>query len=435
MAGKTKKFLVNTAVLTASSLTVSTAAMAFNAYISQKIGAETMGVFQLIMSAYAFAVTLAVSGIGLASSRLAAEELALGHEKGVKRAVGFCLLYAAAFGTVAALLLFSYSTTIGAHWLHNKLTVLPLRLLAVSLPFISMSAVLTGYFNAARKAVKTASANIFEQAVRITAIIYLFTAVLPGGIENACYAIVLGGMIAEILSFAYSYSLYIYDKKKYTNKLTGANIAGRLLEIALPVALSSYIRSFLGTVQQIMTPIFLEKSGASCKTSLSAYGAIRGMVMPAVMFPATFLYSFSSLLVPEIAQLHITGNPKRIKFIINKIFKWTLVFSLLTWLILFVFSNRIGLLLYKSQDAASYIKIFSFIAPVIYFDLIADGMLKGLNRQADVVKINILETAVTITLTWLLLPLYGVYGYIAVIFAGEALNTCLSLRKLKSVIR
>jgi stage V sporulation protein B len=184
-----------------------------------------------------------------------------------------------------------------------------------------------------------------------------------------------------------------------------------------------------------MTPIFLEKSGASCKASLSAYGVIRGMVMPAVMFPAAFLYSFSSLLVPEIAQLHITGNPKRIRFIINKIFKWTLVFSLLTWLLLFVFSNQIGMLLYKNQDAAAYIKIFSFIAPVIYFDLIADGMLKGLNQQADVVKINIVETIITITLTWLLLPLYGVYGYIAVIFVGELLNTCLSLRKLKSVIR
>lgn len=50
--------------------------MFFNVYISNKIGAEAVGVYQLIMSVYLFAITLANSGIHLATTRIVSEQQA-----------------------------------------------------------------------------------------------------------------------------------------------------------------------------------------------------------------------------------------------------------------------------------------------------------------------------------------------------------------------
>lgn len=51
--------------------------MFFNVYISNKIGAQAIGVYQLIMSVYLFAITLANSGIHLAVTRIVSEQQAV----------------------------------------------------------------------------------------------------------------------------------------------------------------------------------------------------------------------------------------------------------------------------------------------------------------------------------------------------------------------
>ena len=48
-------------------------AVAFNVYISNKIGAVAMGLFSLISTVYGFGITFATSGINLATTRLVAQ--------------------------------------------------------------------------------------------------------------------------------------------------------------------------------------------------------------------------------------------------------------------------------------------------------------------------------------------------------------------------
>lgn len=71
-----KKFLINGLVLTFTSLIMRSIAMIFNIYISNKIGAEAVGLFSLVMSIYLFFVTIATSGLNLACTYLVAEQFA-----------------------------------------------------------------------------------------------------------------------------------------------------------------------------------------------------------------------------------------------------------------------------------------------------------------------------------------------------------------------
>ena len=148
--------------------------------------------------------------------------------------------------------------------------------------------------------------------------------------ESACLAVILGGVISEIFSFLLQYFLYRIEKLHCPEKKTTAaergEIQKKLLHISLPVAFSAYVRSGLVTIQHILVPKGLEKSGASRKSSLAAYGTIHSMVFPLIFFPSAILYSFASLLVPEVAEARAVNDDKRIAKIINSVFGTSLFF-------------------------------------------------------------------------------------------------------------
>ena len=78
---KLKIFLINGIVLTATSFLLQTISLFFNVYISNKIGPESVGVFQLLMSIYTFFITFALSGINLSCMRFISEEIAKGFAR------------------------------------------------------------------------------------------------------------------------------------------------------------------------------------------------------------------------------------------------------------------------------------------------------------------------------------------------------------------
>ena len=74
-----KVFLFNGILLTITALAMKAIGMFFGVYISNKIGTEAVGIYQLIMSVYMFAITIANSGIHLATTRIVSEQEAFRH--------------------------------------------------------------------------------------------------------------------------------------------------------------------------------------------------------------------------------------------------------------------------------------------------------------------------------------------------------------------
>ena len=91
---KRKRFLRNICILTAGSIALRLIGIGFSGWLSRKIGAEGMGLFQLVFSVYSLASTIATSGIYLAVTRLVAEELGKGNEHRAAGAMRVCMIYA-----------------------------------------------------------------------------------------------------------------------------------------------------------------------------------------------------------------------------------------------------------------------------------------------------------------------------------------------------
>ena len=68
-----RRFMLNGLLMAAVSIIIRSVSVAFNVYVSNKIGAVAMGLFSLITTVYGFGITLATSGINLAATRLIAQ--------------------------------------------------------------------------------------------------------------------------------------------------------------------------------------------------------------------------------------------------------------------------------------------------------------------------------------------------------------------------
>ena len=157
----------------------------------------------------------------------------------------------------------------------------------------------------------------------------LFASYLSKDIEKACICIVIGGTVSEILSFLLQWGLYAFERRSSSREkcnIRDKNITSRLLGIALPIAFSAYVRSALITIEHILIPIGLEKSGENKASALASYGVVHSMVFPLILFPSAILSSFAGLLVPEISESNAKKDKARIDRIVSRVMRAALIF-------------------------------------------------------------------------------------------------------------
>lgn len=437
MKKQAKRLFWNAMFLTAATLLMRTVGVAFQVFISNRVGAEAMGLFSLMSGVYGFALTLATAGIHLGVTHIVVDAIGKNQPERIRPAMCRALLYALTLGIAASALLIGFAEPIGQSWLKDARTVTSLRLFGISLPLIALSSALGGYFTAVRRAYQNAVVQVFEQAVKIGATMYLLSILLPGRIEETCCALVLGGTLAELGSFLFELTLYIIDRKRHFGKQdtsrNGSAEGRKLMKIAIPVALTAYVRSGLVTLEHILIPEGLRNSGNSHAASLAAYGSIQGMALPIILYPAALISSFSGLLVPELAESNVQNRTARIRYMISRVWSLSLIFSIGVAGILICFSSEIGNALYPGTETGNYIRMLAPLIPIMYVDTATDAMMKGLGEQVFSMNINIIDALLSVILVWLLIPRMGLDGYLITIYFSEIFNTVLSITHLLSI--
>lgn len=425
---KSKLFIINSIIIVSCSLIIKVITSVFDIFLANKIGAEAVGVYSLIMSIYMFTVTVATSGVNLAATKVISEEIEKGNNSNIPRIVKRCFLYSLIMGSIACILLITFASFIRQHWLVNKVSNAVLYTLAISLPFVSMTSAISGYFLAIRNVLRTSISQIASQLIKIGIVFIFVTKIFRNSINNSALALVIGSTLSEIISFIFLYITYLKDRKKHS-KLNNKEktLTKRILKISLPIAITSYIRSGLNTLKQIIIPIRLKLSGMSYEKAIAEYGIICGMAMPIIMFPSVIVYSYSSLLVPEFSRFSVHSDKNIMSNSINKMFKITLYFSIAITGILMCFGKELGNLLYNTPDVGWYIKIMAPLITLIYLDNVIDSILKGLGKQVSVMCCNILDLVISVSFIYYLLPVFGTIGYIIVMYISEILNYSISV--------
>ena len=441
---RANKYFMNAILLSIVTVIMRAVSVSFNAYVTQKIGSEAVGLFTLVMSVYGLAVTLSTSGVNLAAVRMTAKCLATCEDrksdentlkKLLRNEMKGCIIYSTFFGIFASLLLYILARVIGVYLLCDVRTVLSLKVLSFALLPISLTSALAGYFTGLRKVYKNAFISLIEQFVKIVITSFALMTIAPRGIEHACLSVVGGSAISEGASLLLSFILYLTDKNKCDGSVMNIpkdrrSPLTRAFEIAFPIAAGSYVRQGLLCAEHIAIPAGLRRYGAGGSAALSAYGTLQAMAFPLIFFPSSIIGAFASLLIPELTECASLGQNHRVKRITEKVVRFTLIFSIGCGGLFFAFGRDMGIGIYSSNEAGKYIFAFAPLIPVMYLDTAVDSVLKGLGKQVYCMKVNIIDATVSLVLVLILVPIFGTWGYVICVYIAEILNATLSIGKM-----
>lgn len=426
-------FFKNAAVLTVSGLILRFLGIIFKVWLASRIGAEGVGLYQIIFSVYTLAATFATSGICTAVTRLITEELALGGRIGAKLILRRCIFITLIIAAISTSLLFFGADFIALKLLGQQNAVLSIKTVAFSLPFMGICSCLRGYFAARRKATPSALSQIFEQLVRIGTVFIGIRVFLHKGLSFALAAVMLGDTVAEAVSCLFIYILYKKDIKKVEikgRKRPPYRILKALRHIALPITSGRYLNSLLRTGENIISPKSLAKNPVLSDGALSLFGMIKGMALPILFFPSTLIASVSVLLLPEMCEAKALGRKALVKSATEKIITLTLLVGFFCGAVFFISGRQIGNLLYKSGDVGFLLCALSPIVPMMYLDGICDGILKGLDCQRFTFFSSVGDSILRLILIPIVLPRYGVMGFIGIMYFSNFLTCALNCIKL-----
>lgn len=419
---KPSPLLRNTIIMTAVNLIMRSVSVGFNAYLTSRIGSQGIGLFQLVMTVYSLAVTFSCAGMRLASMRMTVESAS-------ERSTDRFMLCAMGCGCTVGVILYTFADIISLKRLGNACTAPMLRILAFALPFTAMSSVLGGYFTAKGLILPYSCIQLIEQGIKtLAAMLLIRGAHTP---QSACTAVITAMVASEALSFLLSFAL-----KKSVVKKGAADKTVRLksfFRIALPDAAGTCVRSILLTVEHLLIPKGFERSGEGSSAALAAYGNIHGMALPLLLYPSAVLSSLSALLIPELARRREACDKSGINRCVERNLKRTLIFACVCAGVFALGAPAVSNAVYHSDEAVLYIRILSPLVPIMYTDMVTDGMLKGLDQQVHSMNYNMIDSALCVILVAALLPKYSVKGYIFILYFSEILNFYLSLRRLLTV--
>ena len=186
-----------TLLLTASGLVNQLLGFVYRILLSRLVGAEVMGLYQLVMPV--FSVLLSVTAVGLtaAVANLTAQYRALGREGAAEQVLRRCLVLLVCLLALPALALVLLSDPISVYILGDARTRLGLLLLPPCVLLTGVENLHKHAFYGAGLVRPPALSEVLEQVVRTAAVLGLLLLFLPQSPEGAVGLIVAGMVILQ----------------------------------------------------------------------------------------------------------------------------------------------------------------------------------------------------------------------------------------------
>lgn len=413
-------------LLTGVNLLLRLVGTSFQVYLSGRIGAEGIGLLQLVMSVGSMALVAGMAGIRTATMYLTAEESGRGKHSHVIWVLSSSIIYSIICSVTVGAIVYSFAPFLAKEWIGNVHTVDSIRLFAMFLPINCLTGVMVGYFTGANRIGTLAAVEVAEQFCSMICTMLLLTFWAGHNPEKACQAVILGSGISACLTLSSLTLLRLLERNPNSEQIP---MASRLLRTAVPLAAADDLRTGITTVENLMVPKRLALY-PGVLSPLAAFGIVCGMVFPVLMFPAAILFGLTELLVPELARCRAAGKDNRISHLVQKSLRVALLYGSACGGIFFLTAPELCNALYQNKEAGIYLRWFAPLAVLLYCDSVTDAMIKGLGQQTASVRYNILTNTMDVAFLYILLPKYGIAGYYISFLITHLVNFILSIRRL-----
>lgn len=407
----------------------------YRIFLSRVIGAEGMGIYQLIFPVYSILHSLCASGIQTAISRLVAANAS--REK-ASFALRCGLALSLLLSLSAAFALYAFADPIARTFLSEERCAPLLQALAFALPLGSIHACINGYYYGLQHTAVPSITQLAEQSARMCFIWIAFRISLQEGralsLSSTVWAIAAG----EFFSTLYSVTAFTMKRPHLPSRSapsgTSAGLS-ELISLALPLTANRLFVNLLSSAEAILIPARLQIHGHSPETSLVLYGALTGMAMPLILFPTAVTNSVSVLLLPEVARAQSSKNDRQISDSIQGTIKYCLLLGILFLGLFLLYGREMGTVLFHNALAGDILKSLSFICPFLYLSSTLASIINGLGKTAAVFLQNVCCLSLRIFFVLFLVPVFGIRGYLWGLLASLLLQTFLGFYTLRPYMK
>ena len=189
-----KNFFRSAAFLAAAGLIAKVIGALYKIPLVTVLGAEGMGIYQLVFPAYTTLLALSSGGIPQAVSRSTARALAVGNTRESRRILTVSVLSLAAAGLAGSLIM-ALGGAFFARLQGNPLAAAAYVALAPSVLFVSLLAALRGWWQGRNNMFPTAASQLVEQVVKLGAGLFFAAALMPYGVECGVAGAAIGIII------------------------------------------------------------------------------------------------------------------------------------------------------------------------------------------------------------------------------------------------
>lgn len=392
---------------------------------------EGMAVYNTAYSVYVMALSLAVSGIPFAVTKVVAGEKAKSNAERVKGTVVTAVAILSLIGVVVSFALY-FGAEFFALAMKEPKALWAIRTISPSVAFVAMGAAFKSGFQGESNMIPTAASQCIEAITKLVAGYFFALFLAHLGRERAAAGATAGVSIGELVATLILALWYLFSKRKTVAVSKG--VKKEIMDIAVPIWALSVITSAISVADTSLLRWGLIKSGLGEAEARYLYGAYSGYAMTVLNLPVGLLATLGVSVVPIISGAVAVGNMLRVRSVTRKGMTVAILLGSSAMLFLAFFGEIVLDLLFNNTASA---KMLQLAAPSVLFICLMQftgAILQAMGKMGSVFISSAIAGIIKLLSAILLVsrPQINIYGAViggdVAYFAGMIMNIIFLVR-------
>ncbi len=395
------------------------------------IGTKGLSLYTIVTPTYSLLITLAGFALPISISKLINE-----RRYKNKVIIWSTMWLMIILNVIFIIIIFLLAPFLSNYLLKEPNTYYLLIAMSFTLPFISITSILRGYFLGKMNVAPNTVSNIFEQIVRILFLLFILPILVKKSLLLGVISLILLNIISEIVSIIV-FSFYL-PKNKYI-KLEEIKPHKKIIKDILDTSIPSVSSRFIGNIGFFLEPIiltnFLLYSGYSNEYILREYAAYNAYAIGLLTLPSFFIAAICQILIPEISKYFSNNNLLMVKRRLKQALFYSFIIGTTSSIIIFIFRNVFLTTLYNTTLGSNYIFFLAPFFVLFYLEAPLMSSLQAIGLAKTSMKITFKGEIIKLCLLAILSLVHiGLFSLVIAEIINIFYVVIASFNKLKKVV-